>query len=62
MTSEDTFRKSTRSELHGSIHCVEVGQPGPIAIRDTKEDHMGDDRTVISVSPSAWKNLLGSLQ
>ena len=55
------WRKSARSQ--GASNCVETGQgAGVIGIRDTKQVHMGDGRTVLEVSPAAWAGFLARVR
>lgn len=56
------WRKSTFSNAQGGS-CVELASaPGLIGVRDTKQDHLGDARTVLSFSPEAWKRFTGTLR
>lgn len=62
MGSTTAFRKSSKSEIHGVLHCVEVGAPkGAVAVRDTKEAGQ-PRRTTIKVSPKAWGAFTASLR
>jgi uncharacterized protein with LGFP repeats len=65
--SASSWRKSTYST--GAAQCAEVGQSGPsntlntlVAVRDTKEAHLGDDRTVLSFSAGAWQDFISRLK
>lgn len=49
-----TWRKSTYSSASGGS-CVEVGQAQAVMVRDTKQGHMGEARTVLSFTPEAWR-------
>lgn len=52
-----TWRKSTYSTEGGS--CIEVAdQPGRIGVRDTKEAHLGNARTVIEFDRAAWRGFM----
>lgn len=55
------WRKSTYSSAQGGA-CIEVADsPRSVMIRDTKQAHMGDARTILSVSTDAWKSFTASL-
>lgn len=57
-----TWRKSTYSG-GASSSCVEVGDGRrQVMIRDTKQQHLGDARTVLSVSPDAWRTFITSVR
>lgn len=57
-----TWRKSSYSNANGGS-CVEVADvPGTIGVRDTKQAHLGDARTVLSFSPTAWQAFTASLR
>lgn len=56
------FRKASYSENGGSS-CVEVGDGARnVIVRDTKEDHLGDARTLLRVSPQAWTAFLRTVR
>lgn len=62
-SSDPKWRKPTRS--NGSGNCVEAGQDAPrsrVLVRDTKQDHLGDTRTVLTVSADAWGKFTASLR
>lgn len=51
----DNWRKSAYS-AQGGASCVEVANtPGMVGVRDTKQAHLGADRTVLSFTPDAWR-------
>jgi uncharacterized protein DUF397 len=55
------WRKSRYSNPSGS--CAEVGQDrSMIAVRDTKQEHMGDARTVLRFSQAGWREFTGGLK
>lgn len=57
-----TWRKSSFSDAGGES-CVEVGSAcGVVGVRDTKQAGLGDGRTVLSVTASAWENFTASLK
>jgi hypothetical protein len=48
-----SWRKSSLSFSNGN--CAEVGQgDAVIGVRDTKQEHLGDARTVLEFTPAAW--------
>lgn len=48
------WRKASYSE-NGGANCVEVGDAvRSVMIRDTKQAHLGDCRTVLDVPAQAW--------
>lgn len=58
----DTFRKSSYSGGSGAS-CIEVADtPRAIAVRDTKQAHLGDRRTILSFTPAAWERFTASLR
>jgi hypothetical protein len=58
----DTWRKSSYSNSNGGS-CVEVaGAPGKVGVRDTTQARMGDARTVLAVTPGAWRKLITALR
>ncbi len=55
------WRKSLFSRANGG--CIEVGQGATvIAVRDTKEAHLGRARTVQEYSPEAWRDFIGRVR
>lgn len=57
------FRRASMCEMQGVLHCAEVGHGGSvIAVRDTKESHLGEDRTVLEFAPGAWGAFLSGLK
>lgn len=55
------WRKAGASFSCGN--CAEVGSGEQVvAVRDTKQAHLGDDRTVLEFSPSAWRRLLADIK
>lgn len=49
-----TWRKSSYSSAQGGT-CIEVAAaPTAILIRDTKQEPLGNARTVLRVTPEAW--------
>lgn len=61
MDTLGSFRKSSYSEINNVLHCVEVGAPGPVAVRDTKEAGQ-DGRTVLQFGGSAWTEFLAQVR
>jgi hypothetical protein len=58
----EPWRKSTYS-AQGGASCVEVANtPGQVGVRDTKQEHLGDHRTVLSFSPDAWQAFMGQVK
>jgi hypothetical protein len=56
------FRKATYSSNAGA-NCVEVGDGDRnVIVRDTKERNLGNTRTILSVTPGAWKAFTRSLR
>lgn len=44
-------------------NCIQVGQGGKvIAVRDTKQAHLGSDRTVLAFSAGAWRDFTGRVR
>lgn len=60
---EQRWRKSTYSGNDGAANCVETSQStdGRILARDTKEHRLKDGRTVLAVSPKAWRTFVKAL-
>lgn len=57
-----TWRKSSYSSAQGGT-CVEVADaPCAVLIRDTKQEPLGNARTVLAVSPDAWTSFAASLK
>jgi hypothetical protein len=56
-----TWRKSTHSSGDGGS-CIEVADGGRIGVRDTKEAHLGNARTVIKFEPGAWRGFVASVR
>lgn len=54
MTSERTWRKSTRSNANGQGSCVEVSLAQDVLVRDTKNASGG----VLAFSTASWRALL----
>lgn len=51
---DPAWRTSTFSTANGGA-CVEVGDAArAVMIRDTKQAHLGDGRTVLGVPAEAW--------
>jgi uncharacterized protein DUF397 len=56
-----SWRKASFSLSLGQ--CAEVGQGEQvIGVRDTKQAHLGDDRTVLAFSPAAWRAFTAGLK
>jgi Domain of unknown function (DUF397) len=54
-------RGGRQSNPSGS--CAEAGQAGNrIAVRDTRQEHLGDARTVLRFSLSAWREFTSRLK
>lgn len=54
------YRKSSYSNY---LQCIEAGDgSGVVAVRDTKQAHLGDGRTVLEFSPGAWTAFTASLK
>jgi hypothetical protein len=48
-----SWRKSAASAHNGG--CVEAGHgTAVIGVRDTRQEHLGEARTVLEFSPAAW--------
>lgn len=59
-TMSSPFRKSSTSEIHGVLHCVEVGaDTGTVMIRDTKDHGRGP---VLRVDPDAFARFTAGLR
>jgi hypothetical protein len=51
----DSWRKSSFSGATGGS-CIELARaPDRIGVRDTKQAHLGDARTILSFTPGAWR-------
>lgn len=56
------WRKSTYSNSSGGS-CIEVAEAKrTVMVRDTKQAHLGDRRTVLSVAPDAWRKFLDTVK
>lgn len=56
------FRKATYSS-NGGANCVEVGDGDRnVVVRDTKQRNLGNARTILNVTPEAWKAFTRSLR
>ena len=56
-----SWRKATASAHNGG--CVEAGHgTAVIGVRDTKQEHLGDARTVLEFSPAAWRAFTARLK
>ena len=56
-----SWRKAVRSQ--GASNCAEAGQgDAVVGIRDTKQAHLGEARTVLEFSPAAWTGFLGEIR
>ena len=69
VVNSESWRKSSRSATGNCAEvsnwrksgysepgtCVEVGDGAIIGIRDTKEAHLGDSRTILEFSPRTWQ-------
>ncbi len=54
------WRTSLFSE---QINCIEAGSgQSVIGVRDTKEAHLGDARTVLAFAPAAWSRFISGLK
>ena len=54
-----SWRKTTYSEP-GT--CVEIGAGTTVGVRDTKEKHLGERRTILEFSPDVWHAFTASLK
>jgi hypothetical protein len=55
------WRKSTLSYSNGN--CIEVGEGETVVgVRDTKQAHLGDARTVLKFTPAAWRAFTAGLK
>ncbi len=60
-TEIGAWRKSARSQ--GASNCVEAGDgDAVVGVRDTKQAHLGEDRTVLEFSPAAWAGFLARVR
>lgn len=60
----DKWRKSSYSTGNGGS-CVELADNGlgtVIRVRDTKEAHLGDARTVLAFTPGAWSGFMSGIK
>lgn len=56
------FRKSSYSTAQGGA-CIEVASGTRLVIiRDTKQEHMGNARTMLSVTPEAWREFIDAVK
>lgn len=56
------FRKSSYSTAQGGA-CIEVARVSrAVMIRDAKQAHLGDRRTVLSVTPAAWRKFVSAVK
>lgn len=56
------WRKASYS-TGGATNCVEVASAlGAIGVRDTKQAHLADARTVLCFAPEAWREFTVSLR
>jgi hypothetical protein len=61
MGNSNGWRKSSYSSSQGGS-CVEVANTADVVgVRDTKQAHLGDARTVLSFAPGAWRAFLGKV-
>lgn len=61
-TSTNAFRSASYTMNAPVQNCVEVGRAGAVAVRDTKQAHMGDSRTVLEIGPGAWGAFLAQIR
>lgn len=63
METPNAFRSATYT-MHAPVqNCVSVGKPaGRMAVQDTKEKHLGADRTTLQFGTGAWDALLAQLR
>lgn len=55
------WRKSTYSG--SEANCLEAASAArAIAVRDTKQAHLGPNRTILSFTPTAWEKFTASLR
>lgn len=56
------WRKASYSGGNGGS-CIEVGDaPRSVIVRDTKQQHLGDARTVLSFDAKAWRRFIASVR
>lgn len=56
------WRKSSYSTAQGGS-CIEVADTArAIMVRDTTQAHLGDARTVLTVTPGAWQEFAATLK
>lgn len=63
-TIDQRWHKSSYSGANGGS-CIEVAErhaPGVVGVRDTKEAHLGNARTVLRVPAGAWETFTSSLK
>lgn len=59
------WRKASASinDAQGGSECAEVGTGVTVVgIRDTKQQHLGDARTVLEFTPGAWGQFLAQVR
>lgn len=62
MNGRTNWRKSSYSGSGGG-NCVEVaGDARCVMVRDTRQARMGHARTVLTVTPDAWREFAASLK
>lgn len=55
------FRKSSYSGALGN--CAEIGHgQDVVGVRDTKQEHLGDDRTILEFTPDAWRRFISDVK
>lgn len=60
--SDGNWRKSTYSGSGGG-NCIEVGETtGAVLIRDTKQTHWAEGRTVLRLTPSNFRRLTSTIK
>jgi Domain of unknown function (DUF397) len=58
---ELAFRKSSYSG--GDNNCASVGHtPAVVLVQDTKEEHLGENRTTLVFPAPAWERFCASLR
>lgn len=61
VASARNWRKSRASTAQGGS-CIEVASASTlVGVRDTKQAHLGQGRTVLSFSGQAWAEFLGRM-
>ena len=47
----------------GFTNCIEAGHgDAVVGVRDTKQEHLGDQRTVLEFSPEVWREFITQLK